>query len=414
MMRVKIYLEFVPRLFCAALGALLMLLLAAGLWWQQTDKINEGWLVTYGQGIASMAAKSAVDATLNHDLVSLQVVLQDALSSARVSFVTLHDVENNLLVQAGTALSRHEIVSTPNFSAPISFQQNIAGYVTVYLEVPKANRILLFAFYIGILLLLTVAFLSLIEVWPRVIQLTQSVSKQEDPMNELDSCIVGDTNISEGLAISGDLAIPDDLAILEKTDTSDGVERNEKRKAQEGDALLTSNSVPATSVRASAKAVLQIEGFDKLKSTVSADFATKLEQQWLVLADTARLIYGGEWETPPEDMLENGLLVANFSSAQSDIEALRTASFFAQIIKNIFLHGKIAVDIRVVIALQEQLANTNGFPNVPFSLHLTQQQADALQPRLTLTALADGWWKLLGFDPAYQELLQKQSSQLQT
>ena len=59
-------------------------------------------IADYGQSLANLAAKRAVDATLNHDLVSLQVVLQDVVDNPRTLLASIHDVENNLLVQAGS------------------------------------------------------------------------------------------------------------------------------------------------------------------------------------------------------------------------------------------------------------------------------------------------------------------------
>ena len=51
----------------------------------------------YGEALASLAARQAVDATLNHDLVSLQVILRDIAENPRIENATIHDVENRLL-----------------------------------------------------------------------------------------------------------------------------------------------------------------------------------------------------------------------------------------------------------------------------------------------------------------------------
>ncbi len=88
----------------------------------------------YGQALASMAARQAVDATLNHDLVSLQVILQDIADNPNVEAATIHDVENRLLVQAGNSPSLSSAELRRNYSAAITLHDSIAGYVTVCLD----------------------------------------------------------------------------------------------------------------------------------------------------------------------------------------------------------------------------------------------------------------------------------------
>lgn len=86
----------------------------------------------YGQALADLAARQAMDATLNHDLVSLQVILSDIVESPNVSSASIHDVENNLLVQAGDA--RPQGRARSSFTAAIALHNSIAGYVTVNLD----------------------------------------------------------------------------------------------------------------------------------------------------------------------------------------------------------------------------------------------------------------------------------------
>ncbi len=84
----------------------------------------------YGQAMANIAAKRAIDATLNHDLVSLQVILQDVVANPDVAQAAIFDVENNLLVQSGGQRSRGE----RDYIAAITLQDSIAGYVAVALS----------------------------------------------------------------------------------------------------------------------------------------------------------------------------------------------------------------------------------------------------------------------------------------
>jgi uncharacterized membrane protein affecting hemolysin expression len=90
----------------------------------------------YGQALADLAARQAIDATLNHDLVSLQVILSDVAENPDVANATIHDVENNLLVQAGrtASASRRQEIYHRHFTAPVTLHNSIAGYVTVSLD----------------------------------------------------------------------------------------------------------------------------------------------------------------------------------------------------------------------------------------------------------------------------------------
>jgi len=96
----------------------------------------------YGQALANVAARRAVQSTINLDLVSLQVILQEITGNPSVTNATIHDVENNLLVQATSASQknrRQAISRQTNFTAPINVHDNIIGYVTVSVDFTSAN-----------------------------------------------------------------------------------------------------------------------------------------------------------------------------------------------------------------------------------------------------------------------------------
>lgn len=118
----------------------------------------------YGQSMANLAANRAVDATLNHDLVSLQVILQDVIDNPRTLLASIHDVENHLLVQAGTTKALNTASQPRSFSAPIPLQDSIAGYVTVNIEsqMPEIKP-LYYSFAAVCSLLVIVALLSLLN-----------------------------------------------------------------------------------------------------------------------------------------------------------------------------------------------------------------------------------------------------------
>lgn len=105
---------------------------------KQLDKKDQ----QYGQALANLAAKRAIQSSLNLDLVSLQVILQEIAENPSVTNVTIHDVENNLLVQATSSqtLNRRQSVSRQtHFTSPINVHDSVTGYVTVSIDFHEDN-----------------------------------------------------------------------------------------------------------------------------------------------------------------------------------------------------------------------------------------------------------------------------------
>lgn len=127
---------FRTPLFLVSVTALICLLFTAGLLRQQHQERLEIRTTQYGQALANLAAKQATEATINHDLVSLQVILSDIARNPDILNATVHDVDNRLLVQAGSspdAADWEERDHQP-FTASITLQDSIAGYVTVNID----------------------------------------------------------------------------------------------------------------------------------------------------------------------------------------------------------------------------------------------------------------------------------------
>jgi len=126
-------------LYTLCAGVLAITALAAGLTYWLLDRNERNWTYEYGQALANLSAHRALDSTLNHDLVSLQVILSDVAENPSVINATIHDVENNLLVQAGRRNANPGSNHFGNFSAPITLHNSIAGYVTITLDLDGQN-----------------------------------------------------------------------------------------------------------------------------------------------------------------------------------------------------------------------------------------------------------------------------------
>lgn len=120
-----------PALFSGLLAGIIV---TCGLQYVSQQQRQQLQDLYYGKALATMASRQAVDATLNHDLVSLQVILRDIAQNPRVETATIRDVENHLLVQAGAAPDHNETGNSLEFTAPITFHDTISGYVAVTLS----------------------------------------------------------------------------------------------------------------------------------------------------------------------------------------------------------------------------------------------------------------------------------------
>lgn len=386
-MRVKFHASRLPPLCSAALGILLTLLLVGGFAWQQTVQGNRVWAQMYGESLASMTAKSAIDSTLNHDLVSLQVVLQDVVLSPRVVFATIHDVENNLLVQAGSVPSAHQMDTVESYSAAIDFQQSVAGYVSVHIDKPRAPEALWWAYWGSISLAVLVASLALVDASGRVFE-WQEVVAQADTHG--DESLVQDTSNIEPSA--GSPKEPEPVRLVSVAEPPD---------------------TQAFVVKATAQIVLQIVDFTKLQKTLSADRVSELKARWLDVAQMALNLYGGQWASAPATSLADGALIALFPSAQSKEEAIKTAAFFGAVVKAAFKPPQLKVKVDAIVGLQDEFMHLSSRPASTFAVYFScDRQRQALESRIHFAALDGCWWQLDAFNAGYQALLDKQAAQL--
>lgn len=115
----------------------------------------------YGQVLANSAARQAVNATLQQDLVSLQAILLEVGQYPNVIGATIHSVENKLLVQSGFKPNQEIQGRRYEFSAPIALHNNVAGYLEVVLDVPRHSE----RDYRFFMIWMAAIFFSLLVIW---------------------------------------------------------------------------------------------------------------------------------------------------------------------------------------------------------------------------------------------------------
>lgn len=129
-----------PQLSLCSLLILLLGFLGTGLYLHHSDSNQRTHAEHYGQVLARSAARQAVEATLNQDMISLQAILQEVSRYPQVVGATIHNLENQLLVQSGHRSQQAETGKRYHFTAPIALHNNIAGYLQVTLELPRHSR----------------------------------------------------------------------------------------------------------------------------------------------------------------------------------------------------------------------------------------------------------------------------------
>ncbi|MFC3116249.1 hypothetical protein [Cellvibrio fontiphilus] len=129
-----------PQLTLCSL--LLMALGVFGAWayYSNSEQNQRDHIGLYGQVLANSAARQAVNATLQQDLVSLQAILLEVGQYPNVIGATIHNVENKLLVQSGFKPNHIITGRRYDFSAPIALHNNVAGYLEVSLDVPRHSE----------------------------------------------------------------------------------------------------------------------------------------------------------------------------------------------------------------------------------------------------------------------------------
>gem|GEM_PF-619678 len=133
----RIQFQPLPRLALFLLGLFAGILVITLATLPPAQQINQSQLDNYGRTMARMASQQAVDAAFNHDLLRLQVILQGVMENPLTQLATIHDVENNLLVQAGD--SRKPTKNSSNYTAAILLHDSIAGYLGITLQQPTQS-----------------------------------------------------------------------------------------------------------------------------------------------------------------------------------------------------------------------------------------------------------------------------------
>lgn len=129
-----------PQLSLCSLLLLFLGIFGGVLYYQNTEANQRERLNLYGEAIATSAARQAVNAAMQQDLVGLQAILTETRQFPYVLGTSIHNVENKLLVQSGFSPNQPQEGRRFSYSAPIALHNNIYGYLEVVIDVPRHTQ----------------------------------------------------------------------------------------------------------------------------------------------------------------------------------------------------------------------------------------------------------------------------------
>lgn len=129
-----------PQLTLCSLLLVFLGVFAGLMYWHNTELNQRERLQLYGAALASGAARQAVTPAIQQDLVSMQAILTELQHHSFVLGASIHNVENQLLVQSGFQPNPLLLGQRLSFSAPIALHNNIYGYLEVVLDVPQHSE----------------------------------------------------------------------------------------------------------------------------------------------------------------------------------------------------------------------------------------------------------------------------------
>lgn len=384
----SIRLKTFPPLSIFSMGAILGALLVTLMLVPRLITSGESNLNHYGNALATMAAHQAIDASFNHDLVQLQVILQDVMENPNTLLATIHDVENNLLVQAG---NKHDASQNGlTFTAPVVLHDSIAGYLTVTLKKYEdaTSSVLLF-------LGLFIAALTAVAAWSiyesRAIEWVPSPSPQNASKTEIDA----------QTALSQTEESPPSLeaiasASFEHTEFDDEEELEESIEARQ-------------EVRAFA--IIQVANLERLKQQLNATTLNNTLANLEAMLGDVLALYGGSSLEREKDHYRLTFSAPGGEAHEPLFRAVCSAYLAIEISKTI---DRIPVQLGASIDTGEDEYSLSHVPAGMLVLNSTAANDSVLAQRVAhqLQEELAPFHRLEAFLAPYQSLLQNQLNQL--
>ncbi len=340
--------------------------------------INTQSIDHYGNALSSLAAQQAVDATFNHDLVRLQVILQDVVRNPNVSLAQIHDVENKLLVQAGDSLPTKEAQQV--FTSAITLHHSIAGYVSVTVNEQSwslAPAMLLVTALVGLLAALAIWSLAT----NKAIEWTQPVRQTKTPDKNGDTSLGNETDDED-----------------ENTDTEN------KEGFDTAPIKIPEPELPCV------YAVIHIKNLNVLQQQLNgASFRDTVARLEHIMRDVMALYGGHKFE------LKDNYYILSFNTHDTRGEALFNASCGAYLILELAgILDKIPLDLAALVSANADDTTPEKLPFAGLILEAMAGAEELINRRVEFMELGteDGRRVIANFKQPFDTLLENQRKQL--
>ncbi len=242
-----------------------------------------------GNTVATQLANSAIDATMQHDLIGLQAHLARLLKTPVVVSASVYDVQNQLLAQAGATPSElHGRPHLHHYPASIALGDNVLGRVVVTLDTAEIEKLETEIYW--------VLLASLALVMSAVLILSYRKGRQ---LRDMQSAIAQE--LVDVLPASLRSALPHDGAGAPRFDASICRELLQQQEANlnaalqpSPAALLATASAMLNPVQGGAYLMLHCHNLDQLQRQVSRDRLRALLQKSQSAIENASQLYGGQ------------------------------------------------------------------------------------------------------------------------
>lgn len=349
-------------IFCA--GALSGLLLTCLLIIPEVSHHLETAQKEYGQTLATTTSKRVIDASFNQDLVRLQLVLQELVSHPHIVQATIHDVENNLLVQAGEVRPAAE--SHTPYTASISLHDSISGYVTVTLQ--NFDRPL-------------VSILTVLQVLSGLLVAALAYSLYQAKSIEW---------------IAPEKTSDTTSKVIENKPVDDGTDEEVE--------------VPVEEELNQVYAVIHIKNMDVLKQQLATDmFRTTFNKLENIIRDVMALYNGNDFSS------ENNFYTLKFNASDAMNEAIFRASCSAFLIVELAsIINKVPLDLAAFVSANREDLVPAKLPVAGLIMESHASQDELIQRRLNFMEVGtdDGRRIVANFEQPFCTLLENQRKHL--
>jgi len=385
----QLHVHAFPRFAVFCLGGFIAIALSTAVMSARHYTKHAQYRSDYGHALSSLAARQALDATFNRDLVKLQVILQNVASNPRVILATIHDVENNLLVQAGDGRQTNTLTHT--YSAPITLHDSIAGYVSITIinDAAIVNPA-------TVLLTMLSALLLALGLWSlyhnRIISIQFGSKHNSNSESNPES--------SSEVAPSNDALTNDFPSSTDTATNSDGINNNLSTDSDGGEGRSEDMIY----------AVIHIKNYDVLQQQLSGqNFRKTFSRMEKIIADVLAL-YGGS-----KFVLEENYFILNFPAHDSRAEAIFRGVCSAYLVLDLTgTINNVPLDLAGLVSAKNDSSHRVRLPISGLILSVDAEDEELLQRRVQFMPLdEDNDSKVVScFEQPFQSLIEKQQKQL--